>query len=703
MSQIFKAIYRKRTKSHRLSLVLISSVFGAVLLAMFSGAASAQSDSTIGRGFTGVVRSVGTDGLLTIESKGSFFQLSVTGGTVINNPPDKDVGWEGLPADIGFRIAGLVDIAITDASGNVTPELLTAQKITVIPGRATRSHRRTVAVDKQGDDLTTLDEHGVRTDLPGHGAGFEKGDNIIILVQRSGRGGIGERVRGLFKAKIIGDRLHRLAQAEVDDVAKADVIAALRKRLHAAQDQRLQRTAEHAGATFREFVENTVRTFRESTDRHRGIGEVIFDCARSKERQLVTGHCLTTADAVITDTATTESLAIRITSPSSGRVVAANDVVTVTAQTRHDDRLVSVTFNVAGSDLARLTEGPYAVDVTVPTGVSSVEIKATAVDAAGSEVSDTITLRVARAADVGVKITSPAADAIAFSARSGLSRLSTASGSSEPIAEGDTIDIRAEVTGTGAITVVFTTNGMEQPPIFAAPYAMRYLVPLTPADEPPPALKITAVATDGSGNTASDSVRVTIVRKTTEVNVTITNPPADAKLKAGDTIVIRAQTDDDSKIAFVTFTVAGIETVRTSAPFTHTYILPRRATSDAAVSTIPPHVFVGKAMLDGVPAPDGTVVIAWIDSSDATTLNIKVTATANSGDTGSASLSLRVSGSMNVGEAKVLRGEYILNAAQPSGQNFAGQTVTFTVGGKDAPQTATWQKGDADVLNLTAN
>ena len=120
MSQLYKAMYKKRTISHRLSLALISSVFGAVLLAMFAGAASAQSDSTIGRGFTGVVRSVGSDGLLTVESKGSFFQLSVTGGTVINNPPDKDVGWEGLPADIGFRIAGLVDIAITDAAGNVT-------------------------------------------------------------------------------------------------------------------------------------------------------------------------------------------------------------------------------------------------------------------------------------------------------------------------------------------------------------------------------------------------------------------------------------------------------------------------------------------------------------------------------------------------------------------------------------------------------
>ena len=375
----------------------------------------------------------------------------------------------------------------------------------------------------------------------------------------------------------------------------------------------------------------------------------------------------------------------------------------VTAEARVDAGVASATFNVAGSDLKPLTEEPYIVDVTVPTGVSSVEIKVTAVDAEGNEVSDSISLLVARATDVGVKITSPVAGPIAASAAGKGRRPSTISGSNEAIAEGDTVSIIAGVSGMGVISVVFTVNGVNQPPYSAPPYSSSYFLPLTSEAEDPPPLKITATATDGSGNTASDSVATTVVRKTEEVNVTITNPPANTNLNTGDTIVITAETDDDSDIAFVTFSVGGVETVTTVTPFTHTYVLPSKASTTAAGSSVPPNVFVGKATLDGAPAPDDTVVTAWIDGSDSATLTIKVTATANSGNPGSALLSLQVSGSFNAGEAKVKDGEYVLNAAQPSGQNFTGKTVTFTVGGKDAIQTATWQKGDADFLDLTAN
>ena len=541
------------------------------------------------------------------------------------------------------------------------------------------------------------------------------GDKIIVLVQDSGRGGIGENVRGLFKAQIVGDRLDRLAQAEGHDPLRASDLADLRDRRENAQEQRLQRTAENAGTAFRDFVLNEVRVFQESTEARRiraAMGQTLSECARSKvelradgindlnadQRRRVAAQCQN-----ITDTAVDESPVIRITSPSSGTVVSANDVVTVTAEARPEADLVSVTFSVAGFNLAPLTEEPYMVDVTVPTGVSSVEIKVTAVDAEGNEVSDSITLWVARATDVGVKVTSPVAGAIAISAGGKNSRRSTVSGSSEAIAEGDTISIRAEVSDMGAITVVFTVNGVDQTPYTAPPYSMRYFLPLTPAAEDPPPLKITATATDGTGNTASDSVNITVVRKTTEVNVTITEPPADAKVKAGVTIVIRAETDNDSEIAFVTFSVDGNETVTTVTPFTHTYVLPPKASTTAVASSVPPNVFVGKATLDGAPAPDETVLIAWIDGSDAATLTMKVTATANSGNTGSASLSLRVSGSINAGEARVKDGEYVLNAAQPTGQNFTGKTVTFTVGGKEARQTATWRKGGADVVDLTAN
>ncbi|RUA23917.1 MAG: hypothetical protein DSY79_01500, partial [Chloroflexi bacterium] len=237
----------RQTPSRRLSLALIAVLSLAVLLAMFSGTASAQSEAAIGRGFTGVVKSVSaTNGLLAVESKGILFQLGVNDTTIINVPPDQDVGLTGLPVELSFKIAGLADGPITDANGIATPEIHTAQKLIVIPGRATRSHKRTIASDKQGDDLTALDADGVKTELKGRGAGIEKGESLIILVQKPGRGSTKEKVRGLFKAKTVTDRLDRLAEAEAEDPIKASILAGLRDRRDDEQEKRLRRTADNA-------------------------------------------------------------------------------------------------------------------------------------------------------------------------------------------------------------------------------------------------------------------------------------------------------------------------------------------------------------------------------------------------------------------------------------------------------------------------
>jgi hypothetical protein len=722
MLQLNQATHQ--TPSRRLRLALIAALLGAMLLAMFSGTASAQSEAAIGRGFTGVVKSVSaTNGLLAVESKGVLFQVGINDTTIIDVPPDQDVGLAGLPGELGFKIAGMVDGEITGADGIVAPDIRTAQKIIVIPGKATRSHKRTIASDKQGDDLTALDADGVKTDLKGRGAGFEKGESIIMLVQKPGRGATNEKVRGLFKAKTVTDRLDRMSQAETDDPLKASILAGLRDRLDDEQEKRLKRTADNAETGLKEFVLERVKAMQEERAagvKRRGVGADVSECARTiagrragsireltaEQQRRVTEECVNRTRPAAIKVPTSEpdrSPAIRITSPSSGTVVSANDVVTVTAEAKDDVGVVSVTFSVTFNTLDKpthqLTIAPYTVDVTVPTGVESLRIKATALDADGNEGSDAITLRVARrSGDLGIKIISPAAT----TNRTATTRPSTVAGSSEPIAEGDTIAVRAEVTGTGVVTVVFTINGVDQTPVSAPPYAMRYFVPYTSTDSPPP-LEITATATDSSGGSVTDAKRINIVRNVTVINLKITEPAANAQATAGETISIRATTDNDAEVAFVTFTVGGVDTVSTTAPFTHNYTLPRRATAAAASSNIPPNVFVGKATLDGVVAPDGTVVIAWIAGTNSTSLLIKATATANSGETDSASLSLPVSGAINAGEATVVKGEFAVNASQPSGQGFAGKTVTFTVGGKDARQTGIWKQGGAVILDLTAN
>jgi hypothetical protein len=185
----------------------------------------------------------------------------------------------------------------------------------------------------------------------------------------------------------------------------------------------------------------------------------------------------------------------------------------------------------------------------------------------------------------------------------------------------------------------------------------------------------------------------------TTVNIKIVTPTVNTKVTAGDTIVIRAKADNDSDMAFATFPVDGKETVATTHPFTHTYVLPRKASTVAAVS----NVFVGEARLDGILAPDGTKVVAWMAGSDASKLVIQVTDTANSGESDTASLTLLVSGSINVGETTVVNGNYVLNASQPTGQSFLGEPITFGIGAKGAEQTGFWEQGAATILNLTAD
>ncbi len=85
-------------------------------------------------------------------------------------------------------------------------------------------------------------------------------------------------------------------------------------------------------------------------------------------------------------------------------------------------------------------------------------------------------------------------------------------------------------------------------------------------------------------------------------------------------------------------------------------------------SNLPPQIFIGTAKIDGNLAPPGTIVVALIEDK-------------------SVGLGVVESG-----------GKYT-----PIRVSFPGQTVTFTVGGFDANQTASTEVGGGTVINLTAS
>ena len=84
-----------------------------------------------------------------------------------------------------------------------------------------------------------------------------------------------------------------------------------------------------------------------------------------------------------------------------------------------------------------------------------------------------------------------------------------------------------------------------------------------------------------------------------------------------------------------------------------------------------PHVIAGSATIDGTPAPDGSVVTAWVGGNlaAATTLT---------------------------------QGRFGFSVEPPMGHSYVGKTVLFKVGECEASPTITWQAGAVDPVKLTA-
>ena len=89
----------------------------------------------------------------------------------------------------------------------------------------------------------------------------------------------------------------------------------------------------------------------------------------------------------------------------------------------------------------------------------------------------------------------------------------------------------------------------------------------------------------------------------------------------------------------------------------------------ASAQTVPPAVFVGVASIDGLPAPEGTLVVALVDGNPA-------------------------------GTAIVMGAEGKVETLMVMGP---GQEVTFTIDGLRADQTSPWMQGGSAMLNLTAS
>ena len=94
--------------------------------------------------------------------------------------------------------------------------------------------------------------------------------------------------------------------------------------------------------------------------------------------------------------------------------------------------------------------------------------------------------------------------------------------------------------------------------------------------------------------------------------------------------------------------------------------------SVASAQRVIPHAFLGLATVNGNPASDGTVVAAFVDGRQ-------------------------------VAAQSVSGGSYPVLMVEPDADSFVGKTVTFTIGGIPANETALWAQGEVTQLNLTAS
>jgi hypothetical protein len=175
---------------------------------------------------------------------------------------------------------------------------------------------------------------------------------------------------------------------------------------------------------------------------------------------------------------------ISITSPGEGEQLHEGQNIVLSADTRDNAGVPQVVFTVNGDNL-----GPYERSYIIPTGVTSLNITATATDTLGQTASATRMLDVLPdALDPTISLLSPAEGA--------------------QLNEGQTITLAAEASDNVRVaSVTFVANGQTLTDVGSPPYQTDYTVPAGISE-----LIVTVTATDGVGRTVSATRTVGVIQ-----------------------------------------------------------------------------------------------------------------------------------------------------------------------------------------------
>ena len=364
-----------------------------------------QPGKVVGRAVTGPVSAVDDLGVVVLTQKGEV-KILIDSSTEISAPPAKEVGLDVLTVEPITRVAVLTDRSPIERNGNVASEPVTALKLTVIPSKATRQHRRVVVTEKgDGGQVGVIDAGGETSEFTSKQAeGLKRGDNLVFLVQPGIGEGPGERLKAVINAKAVDQRLQRLASEEsrqAGDTGKAANLKSLLRSHEENEERRLQRTLDKAPEAFKEPIKETI--------------EVLKTEARDGPPSVV------------------------ITSPSGTARVVEGSTITIKAEAEDDGEVAFVDLTINGVSQSVTVDVTFKLaalnlEYSIPLGVSSLEIQVTVTDNLGNTASDTRTVNVVSDPPPTVSIISPAGGAT--------------------VVEGGTVDVKVEASDNGDIKSV---------------------------------------------------------------------------------------------------------------------------------------------------------------------------------------------------------------------------------------------------------
>jgi hypothetical protein len=178
---------------------------------------------------------------------------------------------------------------------------------------------------------------------------------------------------------------------------------------------------------------------------------------------------------------------VTITAPAAGTTVTEGTQLTLTATATDDGQVTQVVWSANGVAGSAVFSSPYQNVVTVPANVTSLTIQATATDNFGRTATATRTITVQADSAPSVTITSPAAGAT--------------------VVENAQLNLTAQATDNGTVAqVVWSVNGVSQPPAFTSPYLTTVTVPSGVGT-----ITVQATATDNLGHTGTASRIITVL------------------------------------------------------------------------------------------------------------------------------------------------------------------------------------------------